>query len=648
MKQYDISLINIIFPTDMGSGRFYYVPVGVLSLAGYLEQAELTAEILDYQHTGVPDPQNPDNFYDFFCKANAPIIGISVMAKDMPGVILACEMLKRDKPEVVIILGGPGPTGVASNLMEAFPFIDFTVRGEGEETLLELMKAIKENSNFKNIEGLVWRDAGSIITNPQRKRIENLNALPLPAYHLIDPAKYNQVYIPSTRGCRHFCTFCDQPALWQGKEISKTPENLFREIQYITKELKAEWEIAFSDNEFCAGEGRFREFTHRYREGGYNFIFSMDRRIDSTDDYTLEKAKEIGCKLILFGLESGSNKVLKEIRKGFKNTDIKPGLRRSSNFIDNTIASFMFNYPFETLADFLETVSLIYSMWFEETRNTITFQIHYLSPLPRTPIYEKYKGTLIARNVSNMMTALRNDIQYNQVIDEKHHKAAALPKILDETDTGNIQDQRISGMVMKHPHIFPSFYVYNSPHIDLKEFIIICLHVVLELRIQNILVRTGEHFIYFGKDRIRVTGKMEDTHTNAIFFRLKADDFDNAGIFTEVNKGIKGRKHLLLSVNIAELANNRETGAKIFSFFGNLRERGFEFTLLSHIPQNILGFSTFHKMLSQFDMAPAPHLAGDFFYSDSEGFVRSFDGRKGELISEYENREEIYRYFYEQ
>lgn len=681
MKQFDISLINIIFPTEMGSGRYYYVPVGVLSLAGYLEQAGFTAEIPDYQHTKFPDPQNPDNFYDFFSKANAPIIGISVMAKDMPGVILACEMLKRDKPDTVIILGGPGPTGVASNLMEAFPFIDFTVRGEGEETLLELMRAIKGNcnrdidknrlsgggfqpseigkpeirdnltipgiqsSNFNNIHGLVWREAGSVITNPRRERMEDLDALPLPAYHLIDPAKYNQVYIPSTRGCRHFCTFCDQPALWQGREISKTPENLFREIEYITKELKAEWEIAFSDNEFCAGEGRFEEFCRRYREGGYSFIFSMDRRIDSTDDETLEKAKEIGCKLILFGLESGSNKVLAEIRKGFKNTDIKPGLRRSSTFIDNTIASFMFNYPFETLRDFLDTVSLIYSMWFEETRNTITFQIHYLSPLPRTPIYEKYKDTLITRNVSNMMTALRNDIQYDQVIDEKHHKAAALPKILDETDSGNIQDQRISDLVMKHPHIFPSFYVYNSPCIDLKEFIILCLHAVLKLRLQNILVRRGEHFIYFGKDRIRVTGKMENSDTDAVFFRLKTDDFENTGIFPEAIEGIKGKKHLLLSVDISGFAENRETGAKIFSFFGNLRERGFDFTLLSHIPQSILGFSGFHKMVSQYDMAAEPHLAGDFFYSDSEGFVWSFDGRKGGLISEYEGREEIWKEF---
>ncbi len=647
MKQFDISLINIIFPTDMGSGKYYYVPVGVLSLAGYLEQAGFSTEILDYQHTRVPDPQNPHNFYDFFKMANSPIIGISVMAKDMPGVIIACEMLKRKRPETIIILGGPGPTGVAAQLMETFPFIDFTVKGEGEETLLELIQAIKGNQNFGKINGLVWRKSGTVTVNLRRERIENLDALPLPAYHLIDPKKYNQVYIPSTRGCRHFCTFCDQPALWQGREIGKTPENLFREIQYITKELKAEWEIAFSDNEFCAGEGRFEEFTRRYREGGYDFIFSMDRRIDATDDETLEKAKKIGCKLILFGLESGSNKVLAEIRKGFKNTHIKPGLRRSSRYIDNTIASFMFNYPFETLTDFLDTVSLIYSMWFEETLNTVTFQIHYLSPLPRTPIYEKYKETLIARNVSNMMTALRNDIQYNQVIDEKHHKAAALPKILDETDTGNIQDQRISDLVMSHPNIFPSFYIYDSPHIDLKEFIILCLHAVLELRLQNILVRrrTGEHFIFFGKDRIRATGRLEDTHTDSVFFRLKSDDFENAGIFTEAIESIKSKKHLLLSVDASSLTDNKEMGARIFSFMETLREKGFDFTLLSHIPRNILGFSAFHHMVSRFDMAAEPHLAGDFFYSDSEGFVWNFQEKRGGLISDYESREEIYEFF---
>lgn len=693
MKQYDISLINIIFPTDIGSDKFYYVPVGILSLAAYLEHEGLTAEILDYQHTRVPDPQNPDNFLDFFLKANSPVIGISIMAKDMPGVIIACEKLKREKPETIIILGGPGPTGTATHLMEAFPFIDFIVRGEGEETLLELMNVLSragfqpaENKasspvipddyeyDFENIDGLVWRKSGSVITNPLRKRIEDLNALPLPAYHLIDHKKYNQVYIPSTRGCRHFCTFCDQPALWQGKEISKSLERLFSEIDYITTGLKAEWEIAFSDNEFCAGEGRFDEFCRRYREGNYSFIFSMDRRIDATDDETLAKAKEIGCKLVLFGLESGSNRVLAEIRKGFKNSDIKPGLRRSSGHIDNTIASFMFNYPFETLTDFLETASLIYSLWFEKTDNTITFQIHYLSPLPRTPIYEKYKDTLVNRNVSNMMTALRNDVQYDQVIDEKNRKAAALPKILDDTETGNIRDERISNLVLKHPQIFPSFYIYNSPQIEIKEFVILCLHAILKLKLQNIMIRRGENFIHFGKERIRVTGRMEDNDTDSVFFRLKADDFDNAGLFIEAIEEIKGKKHLLLSVDMKNIgiyrdgdrgrdgsrnkggsedknthgnrSRSRETGAKIFSFFTTLRDRGFDFTLLSHIPKTILGFSGFHRMLSQFDMPAEPHLAGDFFYSDSEGFIWDFEGRKGGLILDYEGRKGIWNYFY--
>ena len=642
MSNFDISLINIVFPTDTGAEKYFYVPVGILSLAAFLKQENFSVEVLDYQHTNFPEPGNPDNFYKFISKAQSSVIGIGVMAKDMPGIIIACEKLKKEKPDTVIILGGPGPTGTAFSLMEAFPFIDFVVRGEGELTLLELMKAIKTgDTSFDKIKSLTWRK-DEVISNPQRERISDLDSLPLPEYSLVEASRYNQVYLPSTRGCQHFCTFCDQPALWQGKEIRRSLDSLYHEIDYITNELKASWEIAFSDNEFCADPERFDEFYNRYKKGGYGFYFSMDRRVNSLDDDLLLKAKEIGCKTILFGVESGNDRVLKEIRKGFKSVQIKPGLLKSSEYMENSIASFMFNYPFETLKDFLDTASLIYSLWFKKTKNTITFQIHYLSPLPRTPIYLKYKENLIRRDVSNMMISSRNDVQYEQVIDEENKKAAVLPKIFGDNENPNLADERITSLVERFPQIFPSFYIYNSPGIEIKEFIIWCLMAILELKTKNILVRYKENFVYFGSNRIRATGKMEDPDADSIFFRVKSQDLDNGEMFIEALKQSASNRHILLSFELSNLKEEKETGNKICTLLEKLNERGLHFTLLSHIPRSMLTFTAYHRMLNNFNMPEKDYLASDRYYSDSKGILRNFKGKQGKYIWEYENRQKIY------
>ncbi|MCD4784140.1 MAG: B12-binding domain-containing radical SAM protein [Candidatus Eremiobacteraeota bacterium] len=689
---FDITLVNIVFPTDIGTKKYYYVPVGVLSLASFLEENGFSAEVLDYQHAVHPQLDKPESYYEFLLKAKSDIIGISVMAKDMPGVIIACQMLKKKYPHKIIILGGPGPTGVARKLMEEFPFIDFVVRGEGEYTLLELMRTVcrksedrkwmmengewmtengspfprpfshfpyggdvpvpintdndTESDIFKNIKGLIYRKGSNVKVNPQRERIENINNLPLPAYHLINPNKYNLVYFPSTRGCRHFCTFCDQPALWQGKEISKSPDSVFNEIDYITRELNAKWEVAFSDNEFCADEERFVEFCRRYKDGGYRFHFSMDRRIDSVDEDFLKAARSVNCRLTLYGVESGSDRVLKEIRKGFKSENIKSSLLLSAKYMDNTIASFMFNYPFEELRDFIATLNIIYSLWHKPTRNFITFQLHYLSPLPRTPIFEKYRDTLVRRDVSNMMISGQNETQYEQVIDYEKNKVAVLAKVLTEdgeqrADPASHFPLPISSIVDKYPDIFVPYYTYKSPDLDVKEHLIKCLYVALEIDLQNVLFRYGDNFIYFGQEEIKFEGKFEEERADTVYFKLTRNFFDKPERLLNFLKSKGNEKYILFSVDLEGVPEDRDTGDKLCQFLEDLRMEGFKFKLLSHIPRKYFRFTRYLKMESQFNMPVDPISAHDFFYVDEKGRVCTFDGNKLDYVWEYESREEI-------
>lgn len=638
----DITLINIVFPTLLGTDRYFYVPVGVLSLSAYLEREGFSTEVMDYQLNSHPEPNRPEAFCEFFQKARSPVVGISVMAKDMPGALIACRLLKEKSPDTVIILGGPGPTGTAAKLMETFSFVDFVVRGEGEETLCELMKALKDGGDCGEIRGLTWRKPGSggeVVNNPPRDRIENLDDLPFPAYDKLDVSRYNQIYLPSARGCRHFCAFCDQPALWRGKEVRRSLDNLFREIDFITVKLKAPWEIAFSDNEFCSDDRRFEEFQERYQKGGYGFVFSVDRRIDSIDEEFLSSARLINCLTVLYGVESGSDRVLKEIRKGFKSSHIKPGLLLSAKHMENSIASFMFNYPFETITDFMATINVIYSAWLVATPHFITFQLHYLAPLPRTPILEKYRHLLIRRNVSNLMTARRNETQYEQVIDGDKKKAAVLPISLEEEEEVEPMDAGILELVEKYPDIFPSYYIYDSPQRSLKEHVIRCLQVILGLKWDNVLFRYEDYFIHFNRGEARAASTETDAPGDSLFFRLKPGDFDNPGELAGKMESF-GEKKLLISVDMKGAKGDRTLGIRILEALSKMREKKLSLVFLSHVSRDFCGFLTNLKLTSQFGMPENPIDAADSFYVDEEGYIRGFNHTRHGLIFDYKNRED--------
>lgn len=645
---YDISLINVVFPTEVSGVTYRYVPVGVLSLAAVLQKEGFVPEILDAQHETRLQEYTLNSFVSFFKKAGSKIIGISVMARDLPIVVAAAEKLKRERPGTILIFGGPGPTGSARELLKKFPFIDYVVMGEGEFTLLELMKVLKKNEvasekpgNAHELEGLAFRDGEQVVVNPLRERIKDLDDLPLPAYELIDKKKYNYIYIPGARGCRHFCTFCDQPALWQGREIKRTVEHLFREIDFIQKDLEAPWDIAFSDNEFCADPDRFEKFIETLNKKNYSFPFSMDRRIDATNEDFLKKALKAGCQLILYGVESGSDNVLKEIRKNFKAEAIKPGLKLSAKFIQNNIASFMFNYPFETLRDFLKTINIIYSMLFESTDNFITFQLHYLIPLPRTPIFAKYKNTLIRRNVSNMMTSRDNLATYDYFVDNRNKKVLVLPRELKKSWV----EPELEKIIDENPDVFPSHYIYSSPRLELKQKVIESLATCINSNLVNIFFRRGEEMVWIGKDIVTVTGNLEDKDVPAAVYLISWQEISNPEPVINFLSGYPD-KLFLFSIDTSEFPDDRSAGKDLIEFLKLARKTKIKFKLISYLPRKYFSFTDYIRIQEEFKMPKDRCEASDLLFVDESSFLRTPDGRVGKHIARYRSRKDMFREFY--
>jgi len=637
-KNPDISFINLAFPTPMVDSFKFFVPMGVLYLASYLEQKGFHPEILDYQLSGVDDFYSPEALLDFFRKSRSGVVGIGVMAKGLPMALIAAGMLKKEDPSRIIIMGGAGPTGNARGLMEKFPHIDYVIMGEGEETLGDLMEALKDDGNLSKINGLVWRDGGEVIQNPKRERIREPDSLPYPAYHLVDLAKYDYIYITGSRGCRHFCAFCDQPALWQGVETKRPARSIVEEIDFVKNKLKSDLDISFSDNEFLHDPDRFEEFAGELTRKEFKFQFGMERRIDTIDEDFLKKAKKIGCNALFFGIESGSANVLKEIRKGFTPDTIIPSLLLAARYIRTNVASFIFNYPFETLRDFLDTINIIYSLSRKKTKNLILFQLHYLSPLARTPILAKYRDRLIRRNVSNLMTSKDNRITYNVISNEDKNKILFLPKcMMGEID----EDERVTEMVGESPDLFPPYYVYTSPHLELKEKTIEAIKIAAHQKMKNLFFLWGEYLVYLGEDFVTVAGRKEDPDIPAALLVVSVDELEDPElVFLEIGK-FPG-KHYLISIDLSRLPEGTSTGESVINLLTKIREKGIEFTLLSHIPREYSSFTTHAKLISNFYMPKNPIDASDLFYVNRFGKVQTPAGKRGGHIYSYKSRESIF------
>ena len=193
----DIAVCNSVYPL-VDTPVF---PQGPLSVTAVLEQAGYQVEFYDYQLEPVDRPGCPDAFYEFLRRARANVIGISTLSSSLPTVLLAVRRLKDEAPHKTVVLGGPAATDTAEAILAHFP-VDVSVRGEGEETAVQLMRALERGKGLEEVAGLTFRQDGTVVSTSPRPRIRDLDTLPYPAYHRVDFRRYTSALgIVYARGC---------------------------------------------------------------------------------------------------------------------------------------------------------------------------------------------------------------------------------------------------------------------------------------------------------------------------------------------------------------------------------------------------------------------------------------------------------------
>ena len=445
-RKKDITIINFLLPVSTGDPKnktITVVPIGSLYVVSFLEKKGFSVDFKDYQLNKFKNPFDSDSILSFLANSS-DIIGIRSDSHLLPFLVYAIQKLKQKFPEKVVILGGPGPTSVAGTLIKNFPFIDIIVKGEGEYTILDLMRRLKKKEKLDGVKGIVFKKKdGSIKETPLRKRIENLDKLPFPAYYKLNPKDYQRINIITSRGCPFKCTFCDVAPFWQYRNISRSIDNVIKEIHYF-QDIFHFKRFGFSDDNFVLNRKRVLEFCDKFKESGINAQWSAYGRVNLMDDILMEKMSKAGCYGIFFGVESGSNRVLKKIKKGFTVAKARKLIIRSTRYFEKVCASFMWDFPFESLNDFLKTIKLMNGLL---KNPKIITQIFLLTPIASTALYQEYRDTLMfpKKEFGSLVYPVRKKL---------------------------IVEKGILNLIKKYPEAFSFFYRFKSIEFDSKRDII--------------------------------------------------------------------------------------------------------------------------------------------------------------------------------
>lgn len=367
------------------------MPGGVTYLASSLMRDNHQVEILDGHFV------SQDAIIRRLRNGKHELLGISsVCALWNSSLELINRVEKEVDHKVFIVAGGQGPSGMGIKCFDNAPGLNAIIKGEGEEAIRELAMNIRSSGKLDKIPGVIFKEGNEIITGPPPKLIEDLDRLAFPAIELL---RFNE-YIPaaahyrrrplatvtSSRGCPNSCMYCFKIS---GNTIRmRSPENVVKEILHDHDKFGAK-EIIFWDEHFTYDRERVLEICDRLRSAGNPVIWWCAGRVDSVDEVLLHAMKKAGCYQILFGIESGSDRILKFIGKKTNRDLIHRAVTLAKKCRLKVYGTFILGLPTETYEEALETIKF-----------AIKLNPDIVEFFPATPFF----GTELARRIHEFGT----------------------------------------------------------------------------------------------------------------------------------------------------------------------------------------------------------------------------------------------------
>ncbi|MFH2058485.1 MAG: radical SAM protein [Pseudomonadota bacterium] len=379
----------MLMAAKMDFARF--IPLGIAYLAAYCEREGHTVQIFDEL------PGNFPNLKERLMAFKPDIIGVSCMTATYSKACEYAMEIRSITPLTPIVFGGVHPTVATEDTMQN-DFVDFVIYGEGEETFAEFLNQYRPGNDvdYSLIKGLAYKKDGNIFKNPERKLIKDLNDLPMPARHLFSMEYYAQRWnwprgywnktanMMSSRGCPYNCTFCGSKSMFGKTFRAFSTEKTVDEIEILVKEYGFEC-ISFSDDTFAINKKRAIEICHEIKRRDIKAVYRFQLRANTCDEDLIAELKKAGCIHIDIGAESGSDKILKQMRKGITVQQIRDSVKRIKKYGIHTGVTFIIGSPGETEEDIEKTRNLA-----EEIDADYT-QFFIMTPYPGTELYDYAK-----------------------------------------------------------------------------------------------------------------------------------------------------------------------------------------------------------------------------------------------------------------
>jgi len=445
--------IVINSPDTIDQKQLYpYLPLGLLMLSTLLEQAGHEVTILDLvweAKAGLSEKLalcNPDHVAHLINTKAPDVVGFSTIFSSYPLVITLAEHFHRLSPKTPIILGGPQATATDEQTLKAFPWIDMVLRGEAENSIIPLVTCLHSKGNLASVPGLTWRSGNQVVRNPNAPIVTDLDTLPIPAYHLYPMEWLVQYYhtriglyhhnfpLEAGRGCPFNCSFCATSSFFQRRYRTKSVDSLIHEMvtlhtQYGLKRFDLTHDLFTCNGAFVL------EFCHRLCEKGlYKTIkWECYSRIDTVDQKILAEMAAAGCSGIFYGIETGSQRMQRLIRKNLPIQQVKSVVKETLSLGMHVSTSFICGFPQERQEDLSATFALAMDMIHMGVDEVILVP---LFPLLGSELYRIFGDTI------------RYDGQWSSDL---------LYGCL------NHREQEI---VLNWPHVFAGFYRYETPSLN--------------------------------------------------------------------------------------------------------------------------------------------------------------------------------------
>ena len=428
-------LINPYIPMSQVYGKYKKLgavlpPLGLAYIAAYLKKYGFHAEMMDANHRKMATSE----VLPHVSRTEFDLVGIYATTLGYNCAVELGEAIKKENPNVKLILGGPHAIGEKGKILEQSPIFDFVCWGEGELLMVELVKKLKNgDEEYSDIGALAWRNGDNIVVNPV-KDVVPLDDLPSPFREFSDFSGYRQKVFSShrseffnfqtTRGCPFQCIFCSSPRHLQeiqGKKLRyHSIDWIERELDFLVYE-KGIREIYFVDDTFNIKKSRVKEICELIKRKYPQLIWSCNIEVAITSKEHLTLMQDAGCWSIMIGAESGSQPILDLIKKGITVEQMKNVSDWCYEIGLMGRASFILGHPGETKETLNETIELAKSLMLP----FISFV--YMTPTPGTEMADiatKYGDWDNDTKNSSYVSACYVPFGLTREYLEEQHKAA--------------------------------------------------------------------------------------------------------------------------------------------------------------------------------------------------------------------------------